>query len=686
MPRLVFSRLAVVLLLPAMGAACKGSTTGLVPPPPPPPAVSISISPPTATINVGATSSFNVSVTGGSPAATLASCTSSSSAVATVVQNGNMCVATGVSAGPSSITATASSGQTAQAQLTVAALPDALGTLTVAPSPVTVVVGLGVSLTPNANPASTGVTVSYAYESNAPGIATVSETGVISGVAPGSASVTVTATGSGSAFTTVTRTATVPITVVAAPDALGALEISPQTVSVAPGETAALTPDANPASPDVTVTFTYESAAPAIASVSEAGVITGVASGNTTITVTAEGAGTGFSPVTRTVEVPVTVTVTVPAGGWVEVTQGNAHTCGRRTNDAIYCWGQNFYGQLGDGTTTNRSAPVPIVTPPGVTFVQLAAGHDFTCARATTDALYCWGRNDGGPLGDGTTSHRPVPTLVTGGHLFAQVAAGGSHACGRTTAGAIRCWGSNGSFQLGDGTSTTRTAPTPIIGVPPGTVFTQVSVAQGYSCGRADTGSIWCWGDNAYGNLGIGNADFPTVPTLVQTPVGVTFETIEAGLSHSCSRSSASDFYCWGRNHLRQLGVDGGLQDRVAPTLVTALPAGMTFSVIKSGGWYSCALSAAGALYCWGYNLDGALGVGGTGNRNDPTLVTVPPGTLFAGVSGGNNHTCGWTTAGDLYCWGNNQVGQIGDGTVSPNRTVPTKVLVPGPVDTSIHR
>ena len=148
----------------------------------------------------------------------------------------------------------------------------------------------------------------------------------------------------------------------------------------------------------------------------------------------------------------VTLTFTV-------VSAGGYHTCGVTAAGAAYCWGDNFFGELGDGTTTSRSSPVLVAAPAGVSFAAVSAGLRHTCGLTAAGVAYCWGYNGFGQLGDGTTTNRSSPVLVVGGVSLAAVSAGWRHTCGVTAAGAAYCWGDNTSGQLGDGTTTQRLTP-----------------------------------------------------------------------------------------------------------------------------------------------------------------------------------------------------------------------------------
>jgi len=186
------------------------------------------------------------------------------------------------------------------------------------------------------------------------------------------------------------------------------------------------------------------------------------------------------------------------------------------TSGAAYCWGSNAFGQLGDGTTTQRLVPTPVAG--GLTFTAVSAGWWHTCGITTSGAAYCWGNN--GFLGDGTNTGRLVPTPVAGGLTFTTLSAGPGETCGVTTSGAAYCWGYNAFGQLGDGTTANRLIPTPVAG---GLTFTAVSagveVETGHACGVTPGGAAYCWGaSNGAGALGDGTTTDRLVPTLVAFP------------------------------------------------------------------------------------------------------------------------------------------------------------------------
>ncbi len=189
-------------------------------------------------------------------------------------------------------------------------------------------------------------------------------------------------------------------------------------------------------------TFTWTSSAPGVATVNATGLATALASGVATITAMT-GAVSG--------DAALTVRLSFAA-----VSAGFDHSCGVTTAGVAYCWGDNVFGQLGDGTTTNR--PMPVAVAGGLSFAAVSTkGH--TCGVTTAGDAYCWGQNVRAQLGDGTTTDRLTPVAVAGGLSFAAVSAGFGHSCGVTTAGDAYCWGSNGSGMLGDGTFNNSSVP-----------------------------------------------------------------------------------------------------------------------------------------------------------------------------------------------------------------------------------
>ena len=348
------------------------------------------------------------------------------------------------------------------------------------------------------------------------------------------------------------------------------------------------------------------------------------------------------------------------------VSAGEGDSCGLTTGGNGYCWGDNFRGQLGDGTTTGRLTPV--LVSGSLSFALLSALSDHTCGITTGGDTYCWGLNDQGQLGDGTTTDRVTPVLVSGGLSFASLSSGENHTCGLTTGGIAYCWGRNDLGQLGDGTTTERLTPVLVSG---GLSFASLNAGggQGHTCGLTTGGEAYCWGRNFDGQLGDGTTTNRLAPVLVSS--GQSFTALSAGGFHSCGVTTGGDAYCWGENFFGELG-DGTTTDRLTPVLVSG---SLSFASLSAGSSHSCGLTTGGNAYCWGRNTRGQLGDGTTTGRLTPVLVTG--GLSFASLNLGDPHSCALAaTGGGAYCWGSNFSGQLGDGTTT-DRSTPVRVSDP---------
>jgi alpha-tubulin suppressor-like RCC1 family protein len=335
------------------------------------------------------------------------------------------------------------------------------------------------------------------------------------------------------------------------------------------------------------------------------------------------------------------------------------HTCGVTTDDRVYCWGGNLWGQLGDGTTTNRSRPVAVLG--GLHFRYVSAGGQHTCGLTTDDRAYCWGFGVLGQLGDGSTTNRSTPVAVAGGRRFRGVSAGRGHSCAVTQFDRAFCWGSNNLGQLGDGTNSDR--PSPVRVKAAGLLFHQVSAGASYTCG-VTTGSLaYCWGSNFDGQLGDGTKIGRSKPVAVYG--GRLFRQVSAGEFHTCGVTRGQRAYCWGLNKQGQLG-NGNLEypRRLRPVAVAG---GLQFDAVNAGRYHTCGVTADDLAYCWGWNTSGQLGDGTNVSRSTP--VAVVGALQFTDVGTGAAHSCGVTTGSLAYCWGTNSKGELGDGTTTDSPT-----------------
>jgi alpha-tubulin suppressor-like RCC1 family protein len=298
---------------------------------------------------------------------------------------------------------------------------------------------------------------------------------------------------------------------------------------------------------------------------------------------------------------------------------GGFHNCGRTASGAAYCWGDNNWGQLGNGSTHDAGISTPVLVLGGLSFSGLAAGAVHTCGLTSAGAAYCWGYNLFGQLGNpGAGNFSPTPQAVSEGLSFSALAAGQYHTCGLTGTGAAYCWGDNENGQLGNGSTgfSTETMPVAVSG---GLAFSALATGSQHTCGLANSGTAYCWGSNFYGQLGTGSTAGSSIPILVSG--GLIFSAVAAGGGHTCGLTSAGTAYCWGDNQFGQLG-DGSITSSSTPIAVSG---GLTFSTLVAGGNNTCGLTSAGAAYCWGENTYGQLGNGSTTNSSVPVAVVGWP-------------------------------------------------------------
>lgn len=389
-----------------------------------------------------------------------------------------------------------------------------------------------------------------------------------------------------------------------------------------------------------------------------------------------------------------------------EISAGGAHSCALLNDGTVKCWGNNGNGQLGDGTTGNRSIADDVS---GITdAVQISAGDYDTCvvlsskkvncwggvAKSSTPVeiasianaaqvsvgsyfncvlsdgkVSCWGSNSFG-LGDGSTTSSSTPVNVSGITNALAVSVGNTHACALLSGGSVTCWGENGTGQLGDGTLTNKPTPVPVQGIDgAGTLSNAIAVSVGdaHSCALLANRTVTCWGDGYYGQLGGGSrvGDYP-YPIPVS---GITNASqLNTGGNHSCARLSDGKVKCWGWNYKGQLG-DGTKVDNSTPVEVGGLTGA---SQVSGGGGgtfsgHTCALVSGNTVKCWGDNNYGQLGNGWTASEALP--VEVSGLTSVAQISAGWMHSCAIASGGLVTCWGLNAHGQLGDTTTTDRST-----------------
>jgi prepilin-type N-terminal cleavage/methylation domain-containing protein len=341
-------------------------------------------------------------------------------------------------------------------------------------------------------------------------------------------------------------------------------------------------------------------------------------------------------------------------GREVTAVTGYNHICAL-TGGQVYCRGDNQYGQLGVGTVTTHYDPTWYRVQgllAGRTVTAVAAGTQTTCAVAD-GAAYCWGNNNQGQLGTGTTTKSTVPAAVStgagsalAGRTVTAIAVGNSHVCA-VASGQVACWGTNGQGQLGTGTTTGSTVPVAVTGLPAG--VTAVGAGELFTCAIASA-AVYCWGLGSSGQVGNGTTSARvTAPSRVDTTTGLgsaAVSSLSVGTAHACVIASGRVF-CWGSDYLGQLGngVKGtaGNQTRPYDVSTGSGMAGRTASAVSAGMYHTCAL-AGGTGWCWGNNSAGQLvtPAGDAAERLTPNPITVTgplSGKALQSLTAGNGTT-----------------------------------------------
>ncbi len=360
--------------------------------------------------------------------------------------------------------------------------------------------------------------------------------------------------------------------------------------------------------------------------------------------------------------------------GWSAVSVGGQHVCAITSEKALYCWGANDRGQLGDSTEVNR--PTPTKVGAFSDWIHVSTGARHTCGIREDQSLWCWGDNGDGRLGNGSAiGNNPSPQIVATQWDWEDVSAGASHTCGVRPNGSLYCWGDGTSGQVG----TSGTSGTPSrVGMD--WDWRSVVASQGeHSCGLRDNDTLWCWGANDSGQLGYGSDEQDEQEEQMEqssdVPVQVGSETdwsdVVVGTRHSCGIRELGQLWCWGDNEFAQLGEDA--EDEISPPVQIGEDFGWSFRQVSAGDMHTCALRSE-QLYCWGANEYGQLG-DDTGEDSDEPVV-VEGGWDWLNVEAGIHTTCALRDDHTLWCWGANEEGQLGDGSEDPS-FVPVEISSP---------
>lgn len=384
-----------------------------------------------------------------------------------------------------------------------------------------------------------------------------------------------------------------------------------------------------------------------------------------------------------------------------QIAAGGNHTCVLFANGIVNCWGANYFGQLGNGSTVSSTTPVKVIGIQSAT--AIAAGGYHTCAALADGAVKCWGSAGHGELGNGVSgvnsSGLPIyfttPVTVTGISNATAISAGGlseGHTCARLVDGTAKCWGANTAGQLGNGgdgydtTSGTFVSTSSAIPVSVLNINSAIAVFAGgqHTCALLSSGQLTCWGWNGFGQLGNGTSGYFNVsqaswepPSWSAVPVdvlGISNVTIVAvGGMHTCAVIIDGTVTCWGLNFYGQLGngmagydAAGNHSYSAAPVAVLGISDAKT---VATGWWRTCAIVSDDMPKCWGH---ASLGNGVA--DHSPIPVTVTNISNASEMAVGFSHTCTTLADGAVQCWGSNNSGQLGDGTTTDS-SVPVAVI-----------
>jgi alpha-tubulin suppressor-like RCC1 family protein len=498
-----------------------------------------------------------------------------------------------------------------------------------------------------------GRTVSWS-SSNA-NILSVDNTGLVTGVAVGNATITASSEGkTASAAITVKPDApavsVATVSIAAAPDTIEAWDATALHASMRDAKDSLLTGRA----------IRWTTSNPAVAIIdSVTGMLTGIDRGAITVTATSEG--------------KVGTQSHVIVIKYRSISAGTMHACDLASGGIAWCWGLNgAEGRIGsDQLSSTSMSSTPVKVPGNLRFTQLATFGRHTCGLTSEGKAYCWGYNGWGGLGTSANiSQSFTPVAVAGNLTFRSITAGSDHTCAVTLDYVAYCWGNNDWRQLGTGTSAMSATPVAVTG---GAPFVSIAAGAGFTCGVAQlNGVAYCWGANSIGQTGDGkqiNYGNVFVSTPQQVVGGLSFKSLSLGNQYACGVTTAGQAYCWGSNSTK-LGAGTGANDSSSPLAVVG---GYTFRSVSAGALHACGVTTSDAVYCWGRNGNGELGVA-PANGSSASAVPVRAGGNFtasevsaAGTgTGSSGHSCAISVDRlTAYCFGRNDVGQLGNGTTT---------------------
>lgn len=453
---------------------------------------------------------------------------------------------------------------------------------------------------------------------------------------------------------------------------LTSLTLTPAVDTLLVGDKAQIVFAATNASGAVTgITVAYKSSDTAVAKVDTAGLVSAVGVGATTITIAAGG-------------LKASSHLTVLSASVMLASSGADYSCMVLTLGRGYCWGQDALGQLAaasattcfdSASTTNLPCALsPIAMSGGIRWTAISAGGSVACGLNTASKAFCWGDNTFGEMGIGAAGGGGgTPTAVAGALTFTAIAAGAQHVCGVATGSRIFCWGNDAVGQLGDTGIVNSTTPIPVDSAGVVMSFASVTTGAAHTCALKAGGAAYCWGDNTFGQLGTGTAASHSTP--VNVAGGLVFSALTAGATHTCGLTTGGAAFCWGDDTFGELGNGASGSTQASPVAVSG---GHAFTELSAGDGFTCGLSGT-TVYCWGSNADGQIGAGASvlgGMFTAPSAVVTS--LTFAYVSAGKRHVCGIVAKGvATACWGSNIFGALGNALQAATSGTPVIVGTP---------
>jgi alpha-tubulin suppressor-like RCC1 family protein len=369
------------------------------------------------------------------------------------------------------------------------------------------------------------------------------------------------------------------------------------------------------------------------------------------------------------------VVMAVPAGASAVLRPRWAAGSAGGRGGTLRAWGNDEGGELGDGGTTDSDIPVKVKLPTGVKVTSVRNGGEFGLALTSTGQVLAWGFGGEGQLGNGThgTSLTPVRVRLPAGTKVTAIRAGFETGLALTSAGQVLAWGFGGDGELGNGADHNSDVPVKVK-LPVGTKAKAISAGCDHNLALTSRGQVLTWGDNVFGQLGNGTTNNSNHPVKVKLPHRAKAVGASAGCDHNLAMTAAGQVYAWGLNHDGELG-DGTTTNSDLPVRIKLSLAGRPIGRVVSlfgGCFHSLALTSRGAVLAWGQNDFGQLGNATTTSSDTAVRVKLPPGTKVTAISAGCTHSLALTATGHVLAWGQNNFGQLGDGSTT-NSDIPVE-------------